>query len=430
MTEPVIAVVYDSGAAGPGDIVAAAAGRCLPVLVCDRDRPHVAELFPVLNRRARVCDITGLTAAEAADAVAAWRPAGITTFSEPCLEVTGDLADRCGLAYHGADTVHLLTDKIAQRAALRAAGVDATRSVEVTGPDDVEAAVAHVGLPAIVKPRRGFGSRGVHLVETVEACRAAIVDLTVDHPEFGPLMVEEYLTGDDTAAGAGWGDYVSVEALVQGDEVVTVAVTGKCRLAPPFREQGVFLPATTAPDLTAELIAMSAAAVRALGVRTGITHVELKLTPAGPRVLEVHGRLGGYIADLLRRSRDVDMVAAGLRLAMGERPDAPPDAGDGVTFQYFLVPPVDAVGLRAVDGVAALRDLPGVQAVDVRARPGLGLDWRNGTGAHLGTVYGKVGDHNALAALIGDVERTFLPEFVLDTGGRTDSGWPAHSVGR
>lgn len=411
-TNHVVAVVYDDGAVGPGDIVAASSGLCRVVFVCDRSSPHVAGLFPILSKRAAVCDITAMTPFEAAEALSAWAVDGITTFSESCLEATASLAQLCGLQYHSMDTVHLLTDKLAQRDTLRASGVDETRAVAVVSPEDADEAVDAVGLPAIVKPRRGFASRGVLRVDGIDECRSAIADLQSHPMRLGPLMVEEYLVGVDPSARSPWGDSVTVEALIRGGSVGTVAVTGRCRMVPPFREQGLFLPSMIDAAQATEVSDLAAGAVEALGVQTGVTHVEIKFTPGGPRVVEVHGRLGGYIGDLLRRSGNVDIVAAGLALAVGEDPGTPTYRPDGVVFQYFLVPPTEAVGVRRMSGIQALRDLPGVEAVDVRAHTVEGIDWRCGTATQMGTVYGKVKDHGALAELLSRIDAIFVPEYV------------------
>jgi len=417
---PLVAVVYDLGA-GPGEIMAAARSVCDLLFICDSSDEHVAQIAPSLAQRSRVCDITGLNLGQAAAAVAAAHPSGITTFSERKMEVTTDLAAACGLSFHSVDTTRLLTDKLAQRTALAAAGIDTTRYRAVTGPDDAVAAIAEVGLPAVVKPRRGYASRGVRRVDSVAECRAAIAEQVAGSADDALLLVEEYLRGEPSCAGSRWGDYVSVEAIVHDGEVEPVCITGKCRLAPPFREQGVFLPATVPAELAERIVAVTVGALRALGVRSGLTHTELKLTPNGPKILEVHGRLGGFVADLLRRAGGIDLVRAGLRLALGRRPELPAVAFTSVAFQYFLVPPMDAVAVHGLDGVPELRGLDGVEAVDLRVVPGQRLDWRDGTENHLGTVHGSVPDHARLAELTELVERVFRPTYARSDRHLTDS---------
>ncbi|MBP5942800.1 hypothetical protein F3K43_48850 [Streptomyces sp. LBUM 1476] len=69
---------------------------------------------------------------------------------------------------------------------------------------------------------------------------------------------------------------------MQDGEVRVLAVTGKPALLPPFRETGQFWPSHLPAPEVAALGSLAADAVRALGVRSGITHTEIKLTPHGP----------------------------------------------------------------------------------------------------------------------------------------------------
>lgn len=105
----------------------------------------------------------------------------------------------------------------------------------------------------------------------------------------------------------------------------------------------------------------------ALGIRTGLTHTELRLTPTGPRVVEVNGRLGGDFIPLLGAlATGVDLVAAACDIALGRTPDLTPtrDRCAEVTFVY---PPHDGQ-VRSLD-LSAAEAVPGVErAVALAAR--------------------------------------------------------------
>ncbi len=98
-----------------------------------------------------------------------------------------------------------------------------------------------------------------------------------------------------------------------------LAITGRFPLAPPFRETGFFIPASIAPGQQAELLDLAGETLRALGLEVGAAHTEIKLTSEGPRVIEVNGRIGGGVPDMLRladgpRHRQA-VDARGARLA-------------------------------------------------------------------------------------------------------------------
>ena len=316
-----------------------------------------------------------------------------------------------GLPFHHPAVVTALTDKFAQRAALRAAGVDATRCAAVDSAADLPAALAEVGLPAVVKPRRGgAASRDTHLLR--DAAQAAeLAGELLDGQRGDGFVVEELLRGDPAAAGEGWGEHVSVESIVVGGQVHPVGVTGKFPLARPFRETGQFTPCTLAPELAAEVQRLAARAVRALGVRHGATHTEIKLTPAGPRVIEVNGRLGGNLGELLRRGAGFDVLRATMGAALGVAPRLPATGRRRLVYQRYLAPPMRQATLVTLGELDYLRGLPGVRRVEQRAQPGDRLDWRRGTEECVVVVYGEAADHDELRARVEQIDAAFQPVY-------------------
>jgi hypothetical protein len=146
-----------------------------------------------------------------------------------------------------------------------------------------------------------------------------------------------------------------------------------------------------------------------------MVHTELKLTECGPRVIEVNGRLGGLVADLLRRGAACDVIADAMRLALGQ-PAATEPVFNQVTYQYTLVPPMHSRRLLSLQGIDRLKSLPGVDLVDVRAVPGQALDWRAGAAARLGRVHGQVADHKELARLIAEIEAAYEGTYAYSEG--------------
>lgn len=412
MTRPLLAVVHDLGSAAPLKVLSAAAGLADVVFVCDRERPHVDEGFPELVATARVLDVTGAGPDGAVELVARLAPAGVTTFSEAQLGLTAAIAWACGLPFHSPDTVRLLTDKSSQRDALASTGVQATRCIPVRDSEEALAAAARIGPPVVLKPRSGAGSTDTCRVDTLAAGATLAATLFADGREF---VVEELLEGDPDAAGPFWGDYVSVESVVCGGCVQRVCVTGKFALAEPFRETGMFLPATIPTELATAVVELEQAALRALGVRQGVTHTEIKLTPDGPRVIEVNGRLGGYVGEILQRAAGYDLTRAAVRLALGEPFRVPPIRYRQLSYQYFVTAPPDAARLLSLSGIDQLLDLPGVLHVDTHATPGQRVDWRDGTQGHLAVVYGTATDHAALRATIAEIDARIHLQYASDS---------------
>lgn len=410
---PLLAVVFGEGSATAMDVGVAADGLCDLAFVCDPRSAYVERSLPVLESVGEV--VPPGDVGRVARTLGAMDADGVVAFGEPELAVAAELAARLDLAYHSPETALLLADKHLQRARLAACGVDAVRFAEVPLGDGggvvaVCAAVARVGLPAVLKPRRGSGSRSTVLVRTEAECVAAAAEA------FGrgesALVLEERLCGDESVAGPGFGDYVSVESLACGDRHVLLGVTGKPPLAEPFRETGAFFPSTVGGAVAERAFAVASDALRALGVRHGVCHTELKLTASGPRLIEVNGRLGGYVDDVVSRATGESPLRLALAAALGRAEPAPWRA-EAVAYQLFPMPPVGARTLVSVGGVEEARELPGVLRVELARQPGDAVDWREGTGSRAAVVAGEAPDHAALLEVWRRLEETLVVEYAL-----------------
>ncbi|MGW2281014.1 ATP-grasp domain-containing protein [Streptomyces sp. NPDC001770] len=352
MSTVVVAVFPNSGVRPLNIAEAARACGLSPVYVAltgaldEQERAEYARLGPVFESDEYEL---GPTAA----ALSVHAPSGVTTFSEGLLPFTARLAHELRLPYHDLETVTRLTDKRAQRQCLAERGVDAVRSVAVTSRAEALALLGEWAAPVVVKPVRGQSSIDTHFVANVDDFPADLAP-TPDRP----FVVEEFLHGRDEGD---FGDYVSVESLVVDGAAHTLGVTGKFPLMPPFREHGAFVPSHLAPAEHGRVARLANDAALALGIRQGLVHTEIKLTPEGPRVIEVNGRLGGFVADMYQRALGLDLHELGLRTACGLPVELPELSPDSVAFQYFGLSPLPTGGvLHRVEGVETMLKEPGV----------------------------------------------------------------------
>ncbi|WP_018353337.1 ATP-grasp domain-containing protein [Longispora albida] len=343
-----LAVVYDEGAADPREIRAGLAGLGELVYAVPAS-PHATAMLPLLRELGRVVPLAE---------VPALRPGAVLTFSERQVVPTAELAASLGLPGHSPETARLLTSKPAQRARLAGSGVDRVRSYLLRDPADWRAAVEHTGLPAVLKPARGEGSSDTYKISSVEQAERLA----------GPgLVLEELLAGRDAAP---YGDYVSVESVVSHGRVCHVAITGKLPLLEPFRETAQFWPAVLASGEPEQILGLTTRALAALGVTTGVTHTEIKLTAAGPRLIEVNGRLGGLINELSTRAAGISLVELAGRAALGEHVSPRPASPGRVYFQYNHPAPAGGGTLLAVRGIPQVRKVPGVTGYRRLIQPG------------------------------------------------------------
>jgi biotin carboxylase len=398
---PTVLVPVGYGAASPTEVVRAADGLARIVFAADEDADPL--LLDLLRDTAAVItarDLDGYVRQARATGVD-----GIVTFSDDRLELTADLAERLGLPHHTPAQVAAATWKPLQRLRLAEAGVDEIRYQVVHGPDDIDSAIAHVGLPAVAKPARGMGSRFTTAIRCRDDLIRAVNQAGGLIATGVPLLLEELLPGRPDLTAAGWGDYVSVEAVVTDGRPMNLVVTGKFPLAEPFREVGSLVPARLDPWTTERVLALNAAAVRALGLSCGLVHTEMKLTPDGPRIIELNPRLGGLHESLVAGAAGVSLVATALKAALRLPVPQGPLATTGVAWFHLTIPGPDDRTVLAVDGAADVRALPDVRQVRIVARPGTRVDPAQGTTQMLALTHGSSADHDAALRTKREIER-------------------------
>jgi biotin carboxylase len=349
----------------------------------------------VLTRFGEVADVTGMTPDESVAHVVALRPDGVLVLTDPPMRLAAAVASQLSLPFHSPHSAELLTDKYLQRAALREARVPVPAYAPIRAGDTETA----VPFPAVLKPRAGAGSRDTFRVESQADLDRAIAGCDPEE-EF---ILEEWLP-DRVRAHALGADVVSVESVVRKGTIEHLAVTGRFPFAPPFRETGSYLPSDLKRGEKIAVTELAAAAAAALHIREGILHTEIKVTPSGPRIVEVNGRLGGGISDLLVRVGAPSLRTWAIRLALGQDVGPiSPVADSPVAFFQWIVPPMEATSVEAVSGIKELNDLPGVEEVRINRRPGDRVDPRLGSpSAHAVRIDGIVASYDELRWLLFD----------------------------
>ncbi|NNJ06192.1 ATP-grasp domain-containing protein [Streptomyces sp. PKU-MA01144] len=328
----------------------------------DWQRPYVADRY----RAADTADADVTTRAVAGLLTGRPGPGAVLTWDETLLDTTAEVARRLGLPHMSPRAVRGCRDKLTTRRILTAAGVPSAGFRHVRGREEALAAAEALGLPVVVKPRALAGSIGVAVAGNAEQVAHAYEQaVTSSFPGIDRLdgaIVEEYLAGPE----------ISVDCAVSGGEVRVMNVAHKrLGFAPYFEEVGHLVKPWDDEPWADEVRAVLTAAHEALGIRTGVTHTELRLTGAGPRIVEVNGRLGGDFIPLLGRlATGVDQIAAAADLALGRAP-APARTHDRCAEVRFVYPDHDAV-VRSLDVDRAAAE-PGIERAVALAGPGTAL---------------------------------------------------------
>ncbi|OPF73157.1 hypothetical protein VT50_0228835 [Streptomyces antioxidans] len=357
-----------------------------------------------------LCDVRGLDFDEAVLRLRDLRPAGIMTFTDYQLGFTARLAAALGLPFHTLETVEALTRKYVQRRLLNSCGASHVATRLIQDESSLRSAFAELGCPGVLKPDMGTGSRSTYRIVDagdVEefSARNFAGDAKSESPEQFVLETEIPCAVPDGP----WGDYVSVESLILGDRIEHLGICGKFPLSKPYRETGSCFPAALSPTDVAAITDLVTRAIRALGVRHGICHTEVKFSATGLQIIEVNGRLGGRVNELVRQTGGPSVIEIAARLALSDSSAftmAREWAPQGVSFLYAKVPPFEATRLLDIRGVDDLHDMTGISRAIAQQEPGAAIDWRRGRLEHAYICFGAAGSHEGVLRLVSEIEET------------------------
>jgi hypothetical protein len=81
------------------------------------------------------------------------------------------------------------------------------------------------------------------------------------------------------------------------------------------------LPSKLSPQQQSDLRHVATIGCKALGMKSSPAHVEIIMTPEGPRIVEIGARNGGYRERMHKMANGIDIMAASLDLRYGKKPN-------------------------------------------------------------------------------------------------------------
>ncbi|SEM30706.1 ATP-grasp domain-containing protein [Rhodococcus maanshanensis] len=298
---------------------------------------------------------------------------GVLTSCDYYLPTAARIADALGLPGPIPEAVESACNKALTRAALDRAGLPGPR--HATAPADdatrLREAAEIVGFPLVVKPTDLCAGMFVQRADDWAALETAAGYLhrfavnARGQRRDPAVLLEEFLDGPE----------FSVESWIRHGAIHTVGVTDKSLGgATGFVETGHMFPAAVEETVRTQLVATAEAALCAVGLDHGVVHTELRLTAAGPRIIEINPRpAGNQITELIRHVTGIDLPTVAVELALGDTPHhlaSPPARQDTKRPQsaaVCMLVPSDAGILTSVDGTAAVADHPAVVSSSFKA---------------------------------------------------------------
>ncbi len=227
------------------------------------------------------------------------------------------VCEKLGLPAHSYQAAVNASVKTVMRQCFADANVPSPAFVRV-GQADInagllEAVLAKMSFPLVVKPVDNMGARGCRMVRNETEFLPA-VEVAVKCSRTGYAIVEEYMEGPE----------YSIDALVyNGTFTVTGFAIRHIKYPPYFIEVGHTMPAQLDKKIHDELISVFALGAKALGLTTGAAKADIKYTEKGPMIGEIAGRLsGGYMSGwTYPYASDLNLTKQGILIAAGQKPE-------------------------------------------------------------------------------------------------------------
>lgn len=220
----------------------------------------------------------------------------IASFSDLLGECLVKIADKAGLkCYCKPEKMRYLREKPLMKEMFRTLDIPTPASIALQkdfAPQELDA----VGLPCIIKPANGYGSRGVYVVESAEEIRQKFEE-TISYSNVDYLLAESYNRGREFNMMT-WMVDGELKLLSIADREKTEEIKGAIphvsRIVYPSRHmETVYRQAMDIVKKVADFV----------GITTGPLSMQFFYTPEqGVQVCEIAGRMFGYEHELVTYS--------------------------------------------------------------------------------------------------------------------------------
>jgi biotin carboxylase len=363
MSRPRVLLLMPTTTYRAADFVSAGIGMGAEVVVGSDRRQTLEDAVPgaTLTLDFQNLEVSARQVAE----FAAKRPlVGVVGVEDETTELAAEISRVLGLPHNSLESVRAARDKHRSREILRRSGIQVPHFWKLPVGEDPLTIARKVEFPCVVKPLFLSASRGVircddsqGLARAWERLRRILMEPEVRRKGGEAadwILVESYIPGKE----------VAVEALLIHGKLKTLALFDKPDpLEGPYFEETLYVTPSRLPGETQwEILRVATLAARALGLREGPIHAELRVNETGAWPLEVAARsIGGLCSRALRFGAGISLEELILRHALGLEVESL--ERETKAAGVMMIPIPRAGRLTRFDGGNAARAVPGVEEV-------------------------------------------------------------------
>ena len=229
----------------------------------------------------------------------------------------GQIRDNMKIHGMGANAAICFRDKSTMKTVLQSSGLPCAGHQLIDNKADANVFMKKVGFPIIVKPPDGAGAKGTYRCENEHQLKQCLDSLNPE-PQ-NPILLEEFITGQEFSF-----DSVMLNGSLVWHSISQYSPSPLEVVQQPWIQWCVMIPRHTIDERFDEIKRVAGPALQALGLGTGLSHMEWFRKPDGSiAISEVGARPpGAQFMTLMSYAHDIDMYHAWTELMIHDRFDA------------------------------------------------------------------------------------------------------------
>ena len=231
-----------------------------------------------------------------------------------------EVRERLGIAGMPPATIRKFRDKGLMKEAFRAAGVPCARHCAAHNAEQAHEFLHEVGYPVCVKPVDGAAAQATFKVDNKETLDQILHASAPSHER--PLQIEEFVVGEESSF-----ETFSLNGKPMWHSLTHYEPTPLNVVNNPWIQWKVYSPRDLDDPKYDDIKEAGRKALDALGMQTGLTHLEWFRRPDGSiAISEIAARPpGAEITTMINRCHDIDSARVWCQLMIrGEMLDIPP----------------------------------------------------------------------------------------------------------
>lgn len=282
----------------------------------------------------------------------------ILSVTEQVQGQVAEVRERLGIEGMSASTIRKFRDKGVMKEAFRAAGVPCARHCSAHNAEEAHQFLRQVGFPVCVKPVDGAAAQATFKVDSMEVLDQILRASSLSAER--PLQIEEFVVGEESSL-----ETFSLNGQHLWHSLTHYEPTPLNVVNNPWIQWKVICPREIDDPRYDDIKEAGRKALDALGMQTGLTHLEWFRRPDGSLAIsEVAARPpGAEIVTMINRCHDIDSANIWCQVMIRDHmPKIPPRKyASGAAFLRGM----GGGRVRAVHGLEVLEHL-GEMVVDMR----------------------------------------------------------------